>query len=88
MKTTLVLPDDLYRDVKVSAALWGRSIASVVEEALRAFLQDPGVRDDLGELPVSSHQWKPSPELLAAGINIHNTSELLAWLDRLEDPAQ
>ena len=36
MRTTLVLPDALYREVKLLAAEDGRTVTSVVEEALRA----------------------------------------------------
>lgn len=38
MRTTLVLPDDVYRGVKRLAADQGRTVTSVVEEALRAAL--------------------------------------------------
>ncbi len=38
MRTTLQLPDDLYRDVKTYAAQSGRTVTSVVEEALRLAL--------------------------------------------------
>lgn len=36
MRTTLILPDDLYREVKLLAAQDRRTVTSVVEEALRA----------------------------------------------------
>ncbi|UZN02637.1 CopG family transcriptional regulator [Cellulomonas sp. S1-8] len=38
MRTTLHLPDALYRDVKAAAAQSGRTVTSVVEDALRAEL--------------------------------------------------
>ena len=38
MRTTLILPDDVYRDVKRLAADQGRTVTSIVEEALRAAL--------------------------------------------------
>ena len=38
MRTTLNLPDDLYRSARVRAAQEGRTVTSVMEEALRAFL--------------------------------------------------
>lgn len=34
MKTTVEIPDDLFRDVKAAAARQGRSLKSVVTEAL------------------------------------------------------
>jgi predicted transcriptional regulator len=38
VRTTLILPDDLYRDVKRAAADGDRTVTSFVEEALRAAL--------------------------------------------------
>jgi len=38
MRTTLILPDDLYREVKRAAADDGRTVTSLVEEALRTAL--------------------------------------------------
>jgi plasmid stability protein len=87
MKTTLVLPDDLYRDVKVTAALAGRSVTSLVEEALRDLLQRRHGEEDLAPLPVSRHRWELSPEFVASGVEFSDTSELLAWLDDAEGRA-
>lgn len=39
MRTTLNLPDDLYREVKTTAAATGVTVTSYVEEALREFLR-------------------------------------------------
>jgi plasmid stability protein len=39
MKATFVLDDDLYRAVKVAAALTDRSVKDIVEEALAAWLE-------------------------------------------------
>lgn len=38
MRTTIILPDPLYSDVKRLAADQGRTVTSVVEESLRATL--------------------------------------------------
>ncbi len=38
MRTTLNLPDDLYRDLKVRAAQEGVTVTSTVEAALRSYL--------------------------------------------------
>ena len=38
MRTTLILPDDLYREVKRTAAATDRTMTAFVEEALRAAL--------------------------------------------------
>mgnify|MGYP005815264391 CR=1 FL=1 len=51
MRTTLNIDDDLYRQVKASAALRGCSVTSVIEEALRAALLRRSVPADLPSLP-------------------------------------
>ena len=38
MRTTLNLPDDIYRDLKIRSAQEGVTVTSAVEEALRAYL--------------------------------------------------
>ena len=84
MKTTLQLPDELYREIKASAALSGRSITSIVEESLRRFLADATTVEDLPPLPVSSSRGDFTNEFMATGIDVHDTSEVLAWLDQVE----
>ena len=41
MKTTVEVPDDLYRRAKAEAALRGRKIKDLVEEGLRRVLDTP-----------------------------------------------
>jgi hypothetical protein len=41
MKTTVELPDDLYRRAKAEAALRGRKFRELVEEGLRLALEAP-----------------------------------------------
>jgi len=41
MKTTVELPDDLYRRAKAEAALRGRKLRDLVEEGLRLVLEAP-----------------------------------------------
>jgi hypothetical protein len=41
MKTTIEVPDDLYRRVKAEAALQGRPMRELVEEGLRLVLARP-----------------------------------------------
>ena len=41
MKTTIELPDELYRRAKAQAALNGRKLKDLVEEGLRRVLQAP-----------------------------------------------
>ncbi len=84
MKTTLQLPDALYREIKASAALSGRSITSIVEESLRRFLADATTVEDLPPLPVSPSRGGFTDEFMATGIDVNDTSEVLAWLDQVE----
>lgn len=41
MKTTVEVPDDLYRRAKAAAALRGRKLRDLIEEGLRLVLQAP-----------------------------------------------
>lgn len=41
MKTTIEVPDDLYRKAKATAALDGRKLKDLVEEGLRLVLEAP-----------------------------------------------
>lgn len=41
MKTTVELPDDLYRRAKAEAALRGRKFRELIEEGLRLVLETP-----------------------------------------------
>jgi hypothetical protein len=41
MKTTVEVPDDLYRQAKAEAALRGRKLKDLVEEGLRLVLECP-----------------------------------------------
>lgn len=41
MKTTIEVPDDLYRRAKAEAALRGRRVKDLVEEGLRLVLEKP-----------------------------------------------
>jgi predicted component of type VI protein secretion system len=44
MKTTIELPDNLYRQAKAEAALSGRRLKDVIEEGLRLVLAGAGKR--------------------------------------------
>jgi predicted component of type VI protein secretion system len=53
MKTTVELPDDLYRRAKAEAALRGRKLKDLIEEGLRLVLETPRLtpgRPSLAEL--------------------------------------
>ena len=84
MKTTLQLPDDLYREVKTSAAMSGRSVTSIVEESLRRYLAEHTTVEPLRPLPVSKSRSGFTDEFLATGIDFGNTGDVLAWLDEVE----
>jgi len=44
MKTTIDLPDDLYREAKAKAALSGRKLKDLIEQGLRLALAAPAER--------------------------------------------
>jgi len=44
MKTTVEVPDDLYRRAKAEAALRGRKLKDLIEEGLRLVLEAPRTR--------------------------------------------
>jgi hypothetical protein len=44
MKTTVEMPDDLYRRAKAEAALRGRKLKDLIEEGLRLVLDSPRPR--------------------------------------------
>jgi hypothetical protein len=46
MKTTIEVPDELYRRAKALAAIRGRKIKDLVEEGLRLVVEDPRLRKD------------------------------------------
>ena len=84
MKTTLQIPDDLYREVKTAAAMSGRSITSILEESLRMFLAGMARPQQLPPLPVSRSTSGFTDEFRATGIDFNNTGDVLAWLDEVE----
>ena len=51
MKTTLEIPDDVYRRIKALAALSGRTVKDLVNEVLRELVE----RDQAGS---SDHGWR------------------------------
>jgi hypothetical protein len=50
MRTTIDLPDDLFRRAKAEAALRGRKLKDLIEEGLRSVVDDPSP----GEKPVAA----------------------------------
>lgn len=54
MRTTIDLSDDSYRRIKAAAALRGRKLKDVVEEALRQWLAAPAPAADQQRVPQPS----------------------------------
>jgi len=52
MRTTIRLDDDLYREIKAQAALEGRTVGEVIEDALRLRRQRGHVDASFEPLPV------------------------------------
>ena len=72
MRTTVTIDDALYRRAKGHAALGGRSVGSVLEEALRAYLREQVSRSSS---PVDLPVYDCGPFL--PGIDPTDTSTLL-----------
>jgi hypothetical protein len=51
MKTTLILPDDIFRQAKACAALKGQTFGKFLEQGLRRMLQESG------EAPAQASLW-------------------------------
>lgn len=64
MKTTIDIPDDLYRRVKAKTALNGRAVRDVTIELFQKWIEEPApLRDDP---TASNRQWLE--ELLALAV--------------------
>lgn len=65
MKTTVELPDDLYRRVKAEAALRGRKLKDLIEEGLRLVLE--GRRKPRGAATLAG-LMKPACGVIDSGV--------------------
>ena len=75
MRTTLMLPDDLYRQVKRAAADGDRTVTSFVEEALRAALTR---RDGAAHAPHEPYRVAPTGSGgLQPGVDLTDTAALI-----------
>ena len=64
MRTTLTIPDPVYRQAKAEAARRGATVGSVVEAALRAYLEDSSVPvTELPPLTRSTTTFRPGVDL-------------------------
>ncbi|MFM8349711.1 MAG: CopG family transcriptional regulator [Actinomycetales bacterium] len=79
MRTTLVLPDDLYREVKVTAIQRGETVTAFVVEALRAALARGPLSQEMPDLPLL-----PDAGGLVVGVDLDDTSALLENLDEAD----
>ena len=76
MRTTLNIDDDLYREVKATAARRGCSVTSLVEESLRVALARHLDRGEVRPLRVSTLTGGTLP-----GVDLHDGSALLEVMD-------
>jgi hypothetical protein len=79
MRTSILLPDALYRETKTAAASAGRTVTSLIEEALRERLAKRltgAKRARKGRLPIFDGKTG-----LRAGIDLDDSAALLEVLD-------
>lgn len=77
MRTTLNLDDPLYQEAKVRAASEGKTVTSVIQEALREFLRRPKKRKTEYRL-----RWTTCKGQLRPGVNPDDRTSLY---DIMED---
>ncbi|MCH9676360.1 MAG: ribbon-helix-helix domain-containing protein [Actinomycetia bacterium] len=81
-RTSLVLDQELYREVKAEAANSGQTVSSVLEAALRFYLELRSIREeDPGLVQLSTGGG------LKPGIDLYNKEQIAALLD-VEDFAK
>ncbi len=51
MKTTVEIPDELFRRAKATAALRGRKLKDLVEDGLRRVIDEPATAPSAGRAP-------------------------------------
>lgn len=78
MRTTVRLPDDLYRRAKARAAESGVTFTQLIEDALRAILS----RDQAGEGP-ATYEVRPLPagRGVQPGVDLSDQAGLLDLMD-------
>lgn len=82
MRTTILLPDTLYRETKAAAAAAGRTVTSLIEDALRERLArraPSGKKPRRARLPVS-HGTKG----LRPGVDLDDSAALLDAMEGRE----
>ena len=76
MRTTVRLDDDLYREVKARAAREGRTVASVLEDAVRVGMRRPPDADAKPFVPLTFGSGGLMP-----GVDLSDNSSLQDFLD-------
>ena len=66
MKTTIEVPDELYRRAKAAAALRGRKLKDLFAEGLRLVLEKPSKR---GATPNLAQLMKPARGVVDSGVS-------------------
>lgn len=76
MRTTIRIDDDLYREVKARAARSGRTVAAVLEDAVRRGLNPPEKRivKPYAVRPIGAGGVRP-------GVDLSSNSALLETMD-------
>lgn len=77
MRTTILLPDDLYAEVRMTAARERRTVTSVIEESLRESLRR---RTQAAETPTFRLDVITEGVLLA-GVDLDDSAALLELMD-------
>ena len=80
MKTTVEVPDDLYRRAKAEAALRGRKVKDLIEEGLRLVLEAPHTK---GASPSLAGLMKRARGVVDSGVpDLASNPEHLAGFGR------
>lgn len=84
MRTTLVIEDSLYREVKSVAALQGATVSSLVEQALRNLLVEHS--RTLGQGSEQLPPWGVLKDLGApvTGVDLDDNSSVLAAMESIQ----
>jgi hypothetical protein len=81
MKTTVELPDDLFRKAKAAAALRGRKLKDLIEDGLRRVLESPEEDRPAHARPRTLHDLMKE----YCGIVETGSSDLATNPDHMED---
>jgi hypothetical protein len=77
MRTTVLLPDDLYQQVKLAAAEDRRTVTSLIEESLRAALESRSTSPERPLYRVDA-VWGTGVQ---AGVDLDDNASMIALMD-------